>query len=79
MRVDKFLKNARIIKRRSVAKEACDGGRIAINEKRAKAGDQVAVGDTISIRFGDKERNVQVLELLDHAPKDRALDMYGDL
>lgn len=79
MRIDKFLKNARIIKRRSVAKEACDGGRISINGKTAKAGDQVAIDDTISIRFGDKEQKVQVLELLEHAPKDRALDMYREV
>lgn len=79
MRIDKFLKNARIIKRRSVAKEACDGGRISINEKTAKAGDQVAIDDTISIRFGNKEQKVRVLELLEHVPKDRALDMYREL
>lgn len=79
MRIDKFLKNARIIKRRTVAKQACDGKRISINEKTAKAGDRVLTGDIISIRFGDKEQKIEVLELLEHAPKDRALDMYREL
>ena len=79
MRIDKFLKNARIIKRRTIAKEACDGQRISINEKIAKAGDQVSSGDIVSIRFGNKEQKIEVLELLEHAPKDRVLDMYREL
>lgn len=79
MRIDKFLKNARIIKRRTVAKEACDGGRISINGTPAKAGDRVAQGDIITIRYGDGEQKVEVLELLEHAPKDRAADMYREL
>lgn len=79
MRIDKFLKNARIIKRRTVAKEACDGKRIAINGKIAKAGDSVSPGDEVSIRFGDKEQKIEVLELLEHAPKDRAADMYREI
>ncbi len=79
MRIDKFLKNARLIKRRTVAKEACDGKRITINGKTAKAGDQVQEKDIVSIRFGDKEQKIEVLELLDHAPKDRAFDMYREL
>ncbi|MBK5243468.1 MAG: RNA-binding S4 domain-containing protein [Eubacteriaceae bacterium] len=79
MRIDKFLKNARIIKRRTVGKGACDGGRISINEKVAKAGDRVAPGDIITIRYGDGEQKIEVLELLEHAPKDRAADMYREL
>ena len=54
MRVDKFLKVSRIIKRRSVASEACSGGRILINGKTAKPGDRVKVGDVLEIAFGDK-------------------------
>ncbi|MGD9474314.1 MAG: RNA-binding S4 domain-containing protein [Eubacteriaceae bacterium] len=79
MRIDKFLKNARIIKRRTVGKEACDGGRISINGKVAKAGDRVSVGDVISIRFGEREQKVEVLELLEHAPKEMAATMYKEL
>ncbi|MBC3803591.1 RNA-binding S4 domain-containing protein [Acetobacterium fimetarium] len=79
MRIDKFLKNARIIKRRTVGKDACDGGRISINGKVAKPGDQVKVGDIIAIRYGDGEQKVEVLEILEHAPKDRAADMYREL
>ncbi|HEY5537322.1 MAG TPA: RNA-binding S4 domain-containing protein [Acetobacterium sp.] len=79
MRIDKFLKNARIIKRRTVGKEACDGGRISINGKVVKAGDKVSLGDIITIRYGDGEQKVEVLELLEHAPKDRATDMYREI
>ena len=53
MRVDKFLKNSRIIKRRSVAKEACDSQRVMVNGKAAKAGTELAVGDRIDIEFGN--------------------------
>nr|WP_320027324.1 RNA-binding S4 domain-containing protein [uncultured Acetobacterium sp.] len=79
MRIDKFLKNARIIKRRSVGKDACDGGRVSINDKVVKPGDQVKPGDIITIRYGDGEQKVEVLELLEHAPKDKAGDMYREL
>ena len=76
MRIDKFLKNSRLIKRRSVAKEACDGGRIYINEKLAKAGSEVKEGDIILIRFGDKEIKVKVLELIESQRKEDAAGMY---
>lgn len=79
MRIDKFLKNARIIKRRTVAKEACDQGRIEINGKQAKAGTEVSVGDQVEINFGNNTVNIEVLEILEHAPKDRADDMYKQL
>ncbi|MBC3886870.1 RNA-binding S4 domain-containing protein [Acetobacterium paludosum] len=79
MRIDKFLKNARIIKRRTVGKDACDGGRVSINGKVAKPGDQVSPGDIITIRYGDGEQKVEVLEILEHAPKERAADMYREL
>jgi ribosomal 50S subunit-recycling heat shock protein len=79
MRIDKFLKNARIIKRRTVGKDACDGGRVSINDKVAKPGDQVKVGDIITIRYGDGEQRVEVLEILEHAPKDRAAEMYREI
>lgn len=79
MRVDKFMKNARLIKRRTVGKAACDGGRITVNGKDAKPGTRVKVGDIITIAYGDGEQKVEVLELLEHAPKDRASEMYREL
>ena len=76
MRVDKFLKNSRIIKRRSVAKEACDSQRVMVNGKAAKAGTELAVGDRIDIEFGNSSISVMVDALLDSAKKDDAASMY---
>ncbi|QQK07940.1 RNA-binding S4 domain-containing protein [Miniphocaeibacter halophilus] len=75
MRIDKFLKNSRIIKRRTVAKEACDGGRVSINNKVAKSGDTVKVGDIIEIRFGTGELKVEVKEIIDNPKKNQASEM----
>ena len=60
MRLDKYLKVSRLIKRRTVANEACDAGRVLINGNVAKAGTNVKVGDKITIQFGNKETNVEV-------------------
>ena len=76
MRLDKFLKNSRLIKRRTVAKDACDGGRIQVNGQVAKAGTQLKVGDEISIQLGEKGIKVKVKALLDHVTKDDADKMY---
>lgn len=76
MRIDKFLKNSRIIKRRSVAKAACDSGRISVNGKVAKAGTELVVGDKISVEFGEKIVYFEVLELKESSHKDGAEDMY---
>lgn len=76
MRVDKFLKNSRIIKRRSVAKEACDSQRVMVNGKAAKAGTELSVGDRIDIEFGNSSISVIVDALLDSAKKDDAASMY---
>ena len=76
MRVDKFLKNSRIIKRRSVAKEACDSQRVMVNGKAAKAGTELAVGDRIDIEFGNSSISIIVDALLDSAKKDDAASMY---
>ncbi|MEE1038615.1 MAG: RNA-binding S4 domain-containing protein [Eubacterium sp.] len=76
MRIDKFLKNSRIIKRRTVAKEACDQERITINDKVAKAGSEVNVGDVISITFGNKQITVKVLDTKDSQKKEDAEKMY---
>lgn len=79
MRIDKFLKNARIIKRRTVAKEACEQGRVFVNGKQAKPGTELVIGDKIEINFGNSNVSVEVLELLEHVPKDKAVDLYRQL
>lgn len=76
MRIDKFLKNSRIIKRRTVAKDACDGGRVKINDKTAKAGDEVTVGDIIEVQFGNRSQKVRVVDIKDNVQKKGAEDLY---
>ena len=76
MRIDKFLKNSRLIKRRTVAKEACDGGRISVNDKVAKAGTDVTQGDIITIVFGNKTVRARVLDLIESPRKEDAEKMY---
>ncbi|BES65973.1 RNA-binding S4 domain-containing protein [Gottschalkiaceae bacterium SANA] len=76
MRIDKYLKNARIIKRRTVAKEACDQGRVLVNERKAKPGTEVVPGDRIELRLGSKVLTVEVMLCLDHATKQTAETMY---
>ncbi len=76
MRIDKFLKNSRIIKRRTVAKEACEQGRILVNGKEAKPGTEVKVGDEVEINFGNSQMNIEIMELLEHVPKDKAESLY---
>ena len=76
MRIDKYLKVSRIIKRRSVANEACDAGRVLLNGKEAKAGAEVKVGDVISVRFGERQTQYQVVTLSEHVLKADAQGMY---
>ncbi|MBC6680941.1 RNA-binding S4 domain-containing protein [Zhenpiania hominis] len=76
MRIDKFLKNSRLIKRRSVAKEACEQERILINDKVAKPGTEVREGDVIRIQFGNSVVTAKVLRLLDSSKKEDAATMY---
>lgn len=76
MRVDKFLKVSRIIKRRSVANDACDGDRVTLNGKVAKPGDRVKEGDILEIRFGDRTIKAQILKVTDHVTKDGAQELY---
>ena len=76
MRLDKFLKVSRLIKRRTVANEACDAGRIMVNEKPAKASLSVKEGDIIEILFGTRSVKVRVLNVQDNVRKDDAKDMY---
>ena len=63
MRIDKFLKNSRLIKRRTVAKDACDQGRVFVNDKVAKAGTEVRVGDVIRVEFGNSSISARVLDI----------------
>ena len=76
MRLDKFLKESRLIKRRTVAKEACDRGRILQNGKMAKAGSEVKPGEVLELAFGEKRVRARVLDLIENAGKDRAREMY---
>lgn len=76
MRLDKYLKVSRLIKRRTVANEACDAGRVMINDKVAKAGNEVKVGDKITINFGNKDMSVRVLTVADTVKKEEAKEMF---
>ena len=76
MRLDKFLKVSRIIKRRTVANEACDQGRVSLNGKVAKASYNVKMGDLITIAFGSKAVTVRVLEIKDTTKKAECAGMY---
>jgi len=76
MRLDKYLKVTRIIKRRTVANEACDGGRVSINGKVAKASVDVKVGDVIEIRFGAKIFKAEILNVAEHVLKGDASELY---
>lgn len=76
MRLDKFLKVSRIIKRRTIANEACSGGRVSINGKVAKPGAEVKVGDKLSIRFGDRYGHYEILSIAETVRKEGAADMY---
>ena len=76
MRIDKFLKVSRIIKRRTIANEACDAGRVLINGKVAKASASVAVGDIIEIGFGTRSVKVEVLDVQETTKKDEAKDLF---
>lgn len=76
MRLDKFLKVSRLIKRRTVANEACDAGRVLVNGKVAKASVNVKVGDIIEIQFGNKTVKVEVLEVADTSRKEEAKELF---
>lgn len=76
MRLDKYLKVSRLIKRRTVANDACDAGRVRINDKVAKASVDVKEGDVIEIEFGNKSVKVRVTEVKDTVKKEEAADMF---
>ena len=76
MRLDKFLKVSRLIKRRTVANEACDAGRVLVNDKTAKASLNVKEGDLIEIQFGTRAVKVEVLDVQETVKKDEAKELY---
>ena len=76
MRLDKYLKNSRIIKRRTIAKEACEQGRVEVNGRVAKPGLELKEGDQIKVTFGNNELTVRVINLAEHVRKDDAQGMY---
>ena len=79
MRLDKYLKVSRIIKRRTVANEACDAGRVTVNQKPAKASVDVKVGDIIEIRFGANTTKIEVLAIKEQVRKEEANTMFRSI
>ena len=76
MRLDKFLKVSRLIKRRTIANEACDAGRVSINGRTAKAGAEVKIGDIIEISFGDRTVKAEVTKITETVRKEEAAEMF---
>ncbi len=76
MRLDKYLKVSRLIKRRTVANEACDAGRVLLNDKPARASAQVKAGDRVEIQFGGKSVKVEVLDVKETVRKEEAESMF---
>jgi len=79
MRLDKFLKVSRIIKRRTLAKEVCDGDRVKINGNIAKAGSVVKPGDILEIGFGERLSRYEILQVEENVRADKAKDLYKEL
>ena len=79
MRLDKFLKVSRLIKRRTVANEACDNARVTVNGRPAKASYDVTAGDKLSVQFGTRTVTVEVLSVQDNVRKDDAAGMYREI
>ncbi|MBQ7680170.1 MAG: RNA-binding S4 domain-containing protein [Butyrivibrio sp.] len=76
MRLDKYLKVSRLIKRRTVANEACDAGRVLVNDKVARASTPVKVGDRITVQFGNKDVSVEVLSVQETVRKEDAENLF---
>lgn len=76
MRLDKYLKVSRLVKRRTVANEACDAGRVAVNGKTAKASQNVKVGDVIEISYGNRSVKAEVLQIAETSRKEEAKEMF---
>ncbi len=76
MRLDKYLKVSRLIKRRTVANEACDAGRVMVNDRPAKASADIKAGDKITISFGNKDVSVEVLSVQETVRKEEARELF---
>jgi len=76
MRIDKYLKVSRLIKRRTIANDVCEQGRVKINDKIAKPGSEVKVGDVIEIQFGSNITIIEITRISEHVAKDDAKEMY---
>ena len=76
MRLDKYLKVSRLIKRRTIANEACDAGRVSVHGKTAKASTDVKTGDVVEIVFGEKTVKVEITAIMDTTKKENAAEMY---
>jgi len=76
MRLDKYLKVSRIIKRRTIANEMCDAGKVKINDRTAKASTEVKIGDFIEMRFGASVTKFEILSIIEHVRKDEAKEMF---
>ncbi|MBR3606337.1 MAG: RNA-binding S4 domain-containing protein [Lachnospiraceae bacterium] len=76
MRLDKYLKVSRLIKRRTVANKACDAGRVSVNGNPAKASANIKAGDIIAIQFGNKEVKVEVLDVQETVKKEEAKELF---
>ena len=79
MRIDKYLKVSRIIKRRTVAAQACDGGRVSVNGKPVKPAYDVKIGDVITVQFGEKSVSIEVVDLKESTGKADAPGMYREV
>ena len=79
MRLDKYLKVSRLIKRRTIANDACDAARIEVNGRPAKASYQIKVGDVIEIAFGQRTMKVEVLDVAEHVLKNDAAGLYREI
>lgn len=76
MRIDKYLKVSRLIKRRTIANEVCEQGRVKINDRVAKPGSEVKVGDLIEIQFGNNTTKIEITRVSEHVTKEGAKEMY---
>lgn len=79
MRIDKFLKVSRIIKRRTVANDACNAGRVLVNDQPAKASRDIKIGDKIEIHFGQRTVKIEVLSVAETVKKEEASEMYREI
>lgn len=76
MRLDKFLKTARLVKRRTLSKEVCDRGMVSVNGRTAKAGTTVNIGDVVELQLGSKTTKFEIIELAEHVPANAASTLY---